>query len=189
MFEQLSEDVDLDSDLQPWVGLRLTESAFKQGQFEKALQLAEQTLSNHPTFVAGYELRFIKGVVLAKSAKLDSARKEFEAVAEDPVAQRMEAAAIAQWRVGETLFHQENYIQAIRAFEQVVTKYKYPRWNAAALIQAGKCQERLGNWAQAAQLYRQLLDDYPRSPFCKDAKKRLNQVRTAELTTARKVAK
>ena len=39
--------------------------------------------------------------------------------------------------------------------------YAYPRWQAAALLQAGKCHEQLDQWTEAAELYARLLRQYP----------------------------
>ena len=181
IFESLVNDQELNAKLKPWVGLRLTEIAFKEKNLDAANRLANRFLKQFPNFQAKYEFNFIRGIVMSRQANLESAKIAFQAVANDPVANQLEAAAIAQWRVGETLFHQEKYIEAIRAFEKVVTQHNFPKWKAAALIQAGKCQEKLGNWEQAAQLYQRLVTQYPTSRYRRDAEQRLNHVRSAQL--------
>lgn len=87
-----------------------------------------------------------------------------------------EIAAQAQWRIGETWLVQERYTEALEAYLLTINQYSYPHWRAAALLQAGKCQERLGNSAQALKLYQQLEQEYPSSEFAAQAKRRIEAV-------------
>ena len=80
---------------------------------------------------------------------------------------------MAQWRIGETYFHQKNYQAAIREYLRLETLYASPNWQAAALLEAGKCHQRLGQATQAAELYRQILKDYSQTPFAQEAAKQL----------------
>ena len=43
----------------------------------------------------------------------------------------------------------------------MVSLYGHAKWQAAALLQAGKCHELKGEWTEAMRLYAQLLKDYP----------------------------
>jgi TolA-binding protein len=55
--------------------------------------------------------------------------------------------------------------------------YAYPRWQAGALLQAGKCHEMLGQWQQATELYDEVTKAYPNTPFTEEAGRRLNVTR------------
>ena len=80
---------------------------------------------------------------------------------------------MAQWMIGESHFHQKNFQQAIKAYHRVESLYAFPRWQAAALLQAGKCHELSQNWKQAIQLYHQLLEEFPENTFADEASGRL----------------
>jgi TolA-binding protein len=80
---------------------------------------------------------------------------------------------MAQWMIGESYFHQKNYDAALREYLRLEILYAYPTWQAAALLQAGKCQEHLGQWKQAAELYDRLVKEYSSSSFVDEAERRL----------------
>ena len=92
---------------------------------------------------------------------------------ESDSANRSETAAIAQWRIGEIHFHREAYSVAIESYQKVDAFYDYAQWKKAAILQAGKCQEHLGNWKHAAKLYTQLIEKFPESTMATQAKERL----------------
>ena len=58
---------------------------------------------------------------------------------------------------GETYFHQDQFHEALRDFLRVDILHDAPRWQAAALLEAGKVYERLDQWADAAETYERLL--------------------------------
>jgi TolA-binding protein len=84
---------------------------------------------------------------------------------------------MAQWMIGESYFHQKNYETALREYLRLEILYAFPTWQAAALLQAGKCCESLGDWKQAVELYTRLLKEYPGTSFVNDAQDRLKAAR------------
>jgi TolA-binding protein len=80
---------------------------------------------------------------------------------------------MAQWMIGETYFHQKDYLEAIKAYYRVERLFPYPRWQAGALLQSGKCHEMRGEFQEAAKLYGRLLKDHADSPFAEEASQRL----------------
>ncbi len=104
------------------------------------------------------------------AGRLEEARESFQAV----VAARKggELAARAQLLRGETYFHEDRLREALREFLQVEMLYDAPRWQAAALLEAGKVYERLDQWADAAETYSGLVSRFPREPEAATARTR-----------------
>jgi TolA-binding protein len=84
---------------------------------------------------------------------------------------------MARWMIGETYFHQQKYEDAIGAYQAVVDAHDFPKWQAAGLLQAGKCYERLEQIPSAVELYSRLVDEYPDTPYTAAAAHRLKSVR------------
>ena len=73
---------------------------------------------------------------------------------------------------GEAYFHQEKLHEALRDFLKVDILYKAPRWQAAALLEAGKVYERLDQWADAAETYGSLVSRFPKEAPASEASRR-----------------
>ena len=157
-----------------WVQLRRAQCYAYQEDWTEALELSQKSKIEFKKFEADYEFDFVIGRAHAKQGRLTEARKSHRAVIESPRGKSTITAAMAQWRIGETHFHQEEYEKAIEAFNRVDSLYSYKKWRAAALVEAGKCQEHLGNWNHAAKLYQNLINKFPGSEFRHVAENRLN---------------
>ena len=84
---------------------------------------------------------------------------------------------MARWMSGESYFHQEDY-QAALAEYQKVDAYPFPRWQAAALLQAGKCHEVLGQWTDAVAAYERIVKSFPDSGLTAEASRRIEAARS-----------
>ena len=138
--------------------------------------IARDCLDRFKGFSNAYEFKFLLGRAAEYDGMFDDARKHYKQVITSTDGAGTETAAIAQWRIGETWFHQNKHKEAIAAYEKTDLEYEFSRWSSAALIQAGKCQEHLENWRHAEKLYSELLDRHPDSEFVFDAKERLGRV-------------
>ena len=186
LFAQLAEKPELvDENMMPWIMLRFAQCLAHTEQWSDALSVAARGKAMYSTFAAGYEFDYVTGRALARMGRLDDAMNAFRNVIKSTAGGGTETAAMAQWRIGEAYFHQKKYKEAIAEYYRVDSLYSYEKWRAAALIQAGKCQEHLGNWKHAIKLYQQLLQEFPRSEFQQDAKQRLQlATRQARLKTS-----
>jgi TolA-binding protein len=165
----------------PMIPLRRAQIYAQQKRWSDARAVAAAIAKDHPTFDQLYEADYVIGRSHAAEANLDAAREAYNKVLRSPQASKTETAAMAQWMIGETYFLQEQYATAIREYLRVEVLYAYPRWQAAALLQAGKCHEQMGQWKDAAAAYERLITHYAQTDFAAEAQERLRaaQSRTA----------
>lgn len=176
---------------EPWLAmipLRQAQILGHHKEWSEAFDLASGIAERFPNFRQQYEVDYLLGRCLGSRAEFDAARAAYERVIRSPEGGRTETAAMAQWMIGETYFHQKNYDQAVKAYQRVERLFAFPRWQAGAVLQAGKCHEAKGEWKQAVQLYAQLLKDYPDTTFTEEASQRLRaaQDRATEPPAPRK---
>ena len=81
-------------------------------------------------------------------------------------------AANAEYWIGECLYAQGNYKEALAQFQTVNTNHPRHHKNADALLKAGMSLSRLGDKPGAAQKYRTLLADFPNSEAARMARSR-----------------
>ena len=172
-FAAILDDNVLETNLQPWVRLRLAQCLGKLERWEDASNVAEDGLIKFSDFSHAHEYTFVKARAFETRGMLKDAQDLYLDVIESESGKGSETAAIAQWRIGEIHFHREDYSMAIESYQKVDALYNYTQWKKAAILQAGKCQEHLGNWKHASILYTQLMEKFPESAMAMQAKERL----------------
>ncbi|MHC4178399.1 MAG: tetratricopeptide repeat protein, partial [Planctomycetota bacterium] len=155
------------------VPLRRAQTLAQLDKWREALEIASGIEQQHPNFEQQYEADYLIGRCLANRADFQGARDAYLKVIRSPTGARTETAAMAQWMLGETYLHQKNYEAALREHLKVEILYAFPTWQAAALLQAGKCRDLLGDSREADKLYTRLMKEYPGTRFAQDAAKRL----------------
>ena len=169
---------DTQGQKEPWlanIALRQAQALAHLKRWNQAYALAKQIEHDFPDFELQFEVDYLLGRCLANRADFQAARDAYQRVIRSPGGAKTETAAMAQWMIGESYMHQKNFEAAVREFLKLKILYAYPTWQAAALLQAGKCHEKLGEWQQASKLYAQLLHDYPKTPFAEEASRILKQ--------------
>jgi len=131
--------------------------------------IASTIETRFPDFRLQYEVDYLLGRCHASEADFNAARRAYRKVIRSPNGAKTETAAMAQWMIGESFFHQKNYADAAREYLKVEILYDFPAWQAAALLQAGKCHDLLGESVEADKLYAQLIKEYPDQPYAKEA--------------------
>ena len=162
----------------PMVALRRAQILAVEKKWPEALEQAQQIAERYPGFEQQYEVDYLIGRCLAAQGRFDDARTAYRQVTRSENGGKTETAAMAQWMIGESYFHQKNYEAGVREYLKVEILYAFPTWQAGALLQAGKCHEQLGEWKQASELYAKLLKTYPETTFAADASKLLQSAQT-----------
>jgi TolA-binding protein len=93
-------------------------------------------------------------------------------------------AARAQFQIGECLFAQKQFDEAVRELLKVDILYAYPEWSAAALYEAGRCFEQLRKPVEAKRQFQAVVDRFGDSAWANSAADRLPQL-TANLVPGR----
>jgi tol-pal system protein YbgF len=87
-----------------------------------------------------------------------------------------EAAAEAQFMLGETYSQQKRYPEAVNAYTAAIQKFPRSMWVPEAYYKRGKAQESLGTPEAARASYEQLLKTYPDTPSAGLAKQALDRL-------------
>ncbi len=161
---------ELKPEWQAMIPLRLAQIHASESHWKKALQLARQVRNRFPSFNQRFEADYLIGRYMSKKARFSEAREAYSNVVNSIPANQTETAAMAQWMIGESYFHQRDYANAILAYAKVDELSPPQRWKAAALLQTAKCFELTGEVQQANKLYHQIITDYPDTSFATDAK-------------------
>ena len=159
------------------ISLRLAQLAAHQNDWDLAFDLAEKVRLDYPEFDQIYEVDYLQARYMGKKAKFESAREAYKRVILSKTGSQTETAAMAQWMIGETYFHQKNYSKAIEAYSRVSALYNYPRWKAGALLQIGKCYEVTQQWDKANLYYSEVVKDHSQTVFSGEAQQRMSVVR------------
>jgi len=155
------------------IALRRAQIRAHRKEWDAALEVAQQIEPRFPQFAQQYEADYVIGRCLAMQAQFEQAREAYRRVTASAQGSATETAAMAQWMIGETYFHQKDFRTAIREYLRLEVLYDYPQWQSAALLQAGKCYEQLEDFGEARALYARLLKDFPQTKYADEASRRL----------------
>ncbi len=176
LYEELANETrDRTDDWLATAELHRAQALAQLRRWDEAAQVARGIAERFAGFDRQYEADYVIGRAYAAQADFNSARQWYAQAIDAPGGAASETGAMARWMTGESYFYQKNYAAALAAYLQVDDRY--PRWHAAALLQAGKAQEALGHWQPAAELYAQLLDRYPDGELSAEAASRLAAAR------------
>ena len=142
------------------VPLRQAQLAAQRQQWNQVIELAGILDRQYPNFELRYEVDYLRGRALAGRGEMTEARRYYREVLGNEDSSE-ETAAAAQWMIGETHFHQQNYESARLAYQALIDRNAPADWRARAALQAGKCWELEQNWDQAQATYADAIERWP----------------------------
>ncbi len=181
LFRKLSNNLEGRTDhWVPTVRLRSAQLLAMDKKWTQALVAGRSLLVAHRDTGHAQEVHFLIGRCLAAQAKFDEARDAYLKAAPRDGSLKNDIAAQSQWMIGESYMHQDNYQRAIEEYFRVEALFAFPRWQAAALLQAAKCHEHLNESTEAIALYRRILANYPDTSFAPEATERLRAAKKSK---------
>ena len=161
----------------PTARLRHIQCLVQLEEWDEALKAADSMKAEVPNFPRMDEVDYARGRAFQGIARFDEARTAYQAVIDSH--KGAELAARAQFMRGETYFHQRNYVESLKEFFKVEIYYEVPKWEAAALLEAGKVYEQMSRPDKAVETYEKLKKAYPTDPNIAEADKRLAALKGA----------
>ena len=155
---------------------RRAQVAVQQKEWTVAIKCAKELLDFAPDWDEIFEAHYVLGRSYAGLGEFTKARAAFQNVLDSKTALGTETAAMAQWMIGESHFHQEDFQEAIDAYQRTEILHAYPRWKAAALLQIGKCFEQLQQYTEAIESYDRILIEHKKTMFTTEASERIDEL-------------
>jgi len=150
------------------------QAAAQVKDWEKSLAMLTQCTEKFPDTPHLPEALYEQGWAQQNLGKLAEATALYKQVIAKT---RREVAARAQFMIGEIEFEQKKHAEAVSSFFKVSYGYGYPKWQAQAHFEAGRCFEVLGKKPQALKQYQELVEKYPDSDKAPLAKKRIDELK------------
>ncbi|MFW5859413.1 MAG: tetratricopeptide repeat protein [Planctomycetota bacterium] len=141
--------------------LRLTQCEGLAGRWDQSRKHAERFLADYPDSRYAPQARLAYGLALENRERYDEARAAYRAVVDSEL--RDATAARAQFQIGECLFAQEHYQQALTAFTLVETRYRLSSWTSKALLEMGRVARKQGDLQAARDRFAEVCERFPDS--------------------------
>jgi TolA-binding protein len=153
--------------------LKASDDVHVAQQWQKSVELLDRLVKDFPDTPYLPEALYERGWALQNLGKLDEAVGEYTQVV---AKSKQEAAARAQFMIGEVQFQQKKHAEALASFYQVLYGYAYPQWQADAAYEAARCFEVLKKKPQALKQYQELVEKFPQSDKVSSAKERIKSL-------------
>lgn len=163
-----------------FVTLALLHAGQSAGQLKKwdvSLKLLQECATKFPESPYQQEVLYEQARAMHNLGQVAEAKKVYEQVAK---LGRGEASAKAEFMVGELLFAEKKYAEAVRCFFRVAYGYEQPDAPAAIVtakadstFEAARCLEMLMKLPEAKKLYKEVVDNFPKSDKAPEAAKKI----------------
>jgi TolA-binding protein len=125
-----------------------------------------------------FQAQFGVGLARENQRRYDDAINAYRAV----VARHTgPTAARAQFQIGECLFAQDRFADAVRELLKVDILYAYPEWSAAALYESARCFEKMNMVGEAREHFQRVSQKHGDSRWAQPATQRLSELSSASV--------
>lgn len=156
--------------------LRLADAHVALQRWARSEAVCREYLERYADAPKAEQARFALGWSLENQQRYDAA---IEAYHEITKASKTVLAARAQFQIGECRFAQRSFEDAARELLKVDILYQAPEWSAAAVFEAGRAFEQLGQLARARDQYQAVQHKYANSKWAPLAAERLKALHAA----------
>ena len=153
--------------------LRLGEAYAAQHQWPLSEQTFGQYLQQWPDSELWFQAKFGVGWARENQQRYDGAIESYREVIDR---HNGPTAARAQFQIGECLFAQKKYDDAVSELLKVDILYAYPEWSAAAIYEAGRCFQESGNPVEARKQYEYVQVQHAQTEWAERAARRLQEI-------------
>ncbi|MHC4651102.1 MAG: tetratricopeptide repeat protein [Planctomycetota bacterium] len=158
--------------------LRLGECHAALQYWQRSREAFAAFLERHAESPMWFQAQFGIGWALENEGRFDEAIEAYGAVVKR---HQGPTAARAQFQIGECLFARKQYEEAARELLKVDILYAYPEWSAAALYEAGRCFQEMGDPVDARRQFTQVREQYPDTRWATLAGERLGELAETSL--------
>lgn len=161
------------------VWLLLAEVEQQSRSYPPVETLVTEFHTRFPSSKVDYQADEVLGRSLVKRLEFEKAREAFQKAIDSPNGSKTETAARAQTAIADTYLLQKAKDEkaAAREYFKVAYNYEFPELQAAALLNAAKCQEQIKSLDEAVKTYQELVEKFPNASYAQSAKARLEELK------------
>lgn len=146
----------------------------EMSKFQEAYSAFDEVVMYYPETVFGDKSKFELALIDIAGGRFSNADGYLIALAEN---RTDELGAKSQYYLGQSLYDQKKYNDAITALVRVRTVFsRYEEWLMRSYLLSGDCYVKLNDKRNAAEMYRAVLSKYRGTPIGDEAAQKLRKV-------------
>ena len=146
----------------------------EKNNFQEAYSMFEEVVMYNPGTVFGDKSKFELALIDIAAKRFANADEYLTSLSEN---RTDELGAKSQYYLGQSLYDQEKYNEAITALVRVRTVYsRYEEWLMRSYLLLGDCYVKLNDKRNAAEMYRAVVTKYSGTPIGDEALQKLRKV-------------
>ena len=146
----------------------------EKNSFQEAYSIFEEVVMYYPGTVFGDKSKFELAIIDIAAKRYTNADQYLTSLSED---RTDELGAKSQYYLGQSLYDQKKYNEAISSLVRVRTVYsRYEEWLMRSYLLLGDCYVKLNDKRKAAEMYQAVITKYSGTPIGDEALEKLRKV-------------